>query len=146
MTRIDFYILDDNTHQAREHFACRLIEKVSQQGHHVFVEPDSTQHAKLLDDLLWSFKPESFVAHALSDSKIANQTSVVIGVEPNITTDINNNDVLINFDTAVPSSFSQYSRVVEIVNKKDNSSIDGRIRYKFYQDHGYKMESHNIRG
>jgi len=146
MTRIDFYIVDSNTPLIRENFACKLIEKVQQQGHNIVVTSTSTQHAKLLDDLLWSFKPESFVPHALSDSTIAQECSVVIGTENTITHENRENDVLVNFNTDVPKSFSQYSRVVEIVNKQDNSSTEGRIRYSYYKDRGYKMESHNIRG
>ncbi len=147
MTRIDFYILDNNTHQAREHFACRLIEKVQLQGHAIFVQSSNAQHAKLLDDLLWSFKPESFVPHARSDSAIAKSCSVVIASEQIENQENDNNDVLINFNPTVPNSFSHYNRVVEIVNKQDDSSTDdGRARYKYYQDRGYKIESHTIRG
>ncbi len=147
MTRIDFYILDNDTLQAREHFACRLIEKVQSQGHTIFVQSTDAQHAKLFDDLLWSFKPEAFVPHARSDSAIAKSCSVVIGSEQIDNQESIKNDVLINFNPTVPNCFSHYSRVVEIVNKQDdNSTDDGRARYKFYQDRGYKIESHKIRG
>ena len=149
MTRIDFYILDNNTPQAREHFACRLIAKAQRQGNSIFVQSHTVQQAELLDNLLWSFKPESFIPHAQSDSDLAKNCSVIIGTDHSddtITDENRKNDVLINFNATVPNSFSQYSRVVEIVNKQDNSSIDGRTRYSFYKDRGYKMESHNIRG
>jgi DNA polymerase-3 subunit chi len=146
MTRIDFYILDTTTPQSREKFACRLIEKVHHQGHHVFVQSHEVQHAELFDELLWSFKPESFVPHALSDSNEAKDCSVIIAGSTSAKADNQINDVLINFKPTVPESFSQYSRVVEIVNKKDDSSIEGRNRYSYYKDRGYKMESHNIRG
>ena len=145
MTRIDFYILESNTPQAREKFACRLIEKVQSNGHSIFVQSQAVQQSELLNDLLWSFKPESFLPHALLDSTEAKNCSIVIGNKT--ATDENRiNDVLINFDPDVPDSFSQYNRVVEIVNKQDNSSVDGRTRYAYYKDRGYKMESHNIRG
>ncbi|MFV1983141.1 MAG: DNA polymerase III subunit chi [Thiohalomonadales bacterium] len=146
MTRIDFYILDNNTPQARENFACRLIEKAQHLGHSIFVQSQTTEHAELLDDLLWSYKPESFIPHALSKSASATNCSVVISTEQQKTEKNKNNDVLINFSSTVPDLFSQYSRVVEIVNKNDNSSIDGRTRYKYYNDRGYQMEYHNIRG
>ncbi|VAW91611.1 DNA polymerase III chi subunit [hydrothermal vent metagenome] len=153
MTRIDFYILDSNTPQARESFACRLIEKVQQQGHSIFVQSHSTQHAELIDDLLWSFKPESFVAHARIDSTIAKNCSIVIGQSKQLnqehatTADCHQHDVLINFESTVPSDFSYYNRVVEIINKTDNATTeDGRVRYAHYKDRGYKIESHNIRG
>ncbi|MFV2059255.1 MAG: DNA polymerase III subunit chi [Gammaproteobacteria bacterium] len=146
MTRIDFYILDTANPHSREKFACRLIEKAQSQGHQIHVQSHGSQHAKLLDDLLWSFKSESFIPHAMSDSTDALNCSVIIEHKASAATDHNVNDVLINFDTTVPVSFSQYSRVIEIVNKKDNSSIEGRSRYTYYKDRGYKMESHNIRG
>ncbi len=145
MTRIDFYILESNTPQAREKFACRLIDKAQRNGHSVFVQSQVVLQTELLNDLLWSFKPESFIPHALLDSKEAKDCSVLLGND--ITTVENRtNDVLVNFDHTVPDSFSQYSRVVEIVNKQDNSTVDGRTRYTYYKDRGYKMESHNLRG
>jgi len=146
MTRIDFYIIDSSTPQVRENFACRLIDKAQSQGHSIFVQSHSPQHAELLDNLLWTFKPASFVTHSLSDSSIAKNCSVVIGNNHDTNIKNSKNDVLINFDTTVPDAFSQYGRVIEIVNKQDDSSVNGRIRYKFYKDRGYKMESHNIRG
>jgi len=149
MTRVDFYLLETSTNQARENFACRLIEKVQNQGHNIFVQTQSTQLAGELDNLLWSLKPESFIPHALADSEVALNCSVVIGdVNRSVTDESIKNDVLINFDSDVPNSFSQYNRVVEIINTKDNDGLvtQGRARYKFYQDRGYKMETHNIRG
>ncbi len=152
MTRIDFYILDSNTPQARENFACRLIEKIQQQGYSIFVQSHSTQHTELIDDLLWSFKPESFVAHTRIDSTIAKNCSILIGQTEQLssteaTTKNKQHDVLINFNNAVANTFSHYNRVVEIINKKDSSTTnDGRLRYAHYKSRGYKIESHNIRG
>ncbi len=153
MTRIDFYILDSSIPQARENFACRLIEKIQQQGYSIFIQSHSTQHAELIDDLLWSFKPESFIAHARIDSAIAKNCSILIAqteqlsTKQAITTKSKQHDVLINFDGTVPNTFSHYNRVVEIINKNDtNTTDDARVRYTHYKDRGYKIESHNIRG
>ena len=64
MTHVDIYLLQDDSLD-RNHYACRLIEKAYRRQHHVYVQTSSQEHAETLDELLWTFKEESFIPHNL---------------------------------------------------------------------------------
>jgi len=65
MTRVDFYVLEQDALMARLHYACRLTEKAHQRQHQVVLAVDNEQAAKELSEYMWQFKPESFVPHQL---------------------------------------------------------------------------------
>src|SRR5690554_6973133 len=65
MTRIDFYILNSPSPDARLQYACRLAHKAWQQSRHVYLHCADEAEASRLDDLLWSFRADSFLPHAL---------------------------------------------------------------------------------
>jgi len=141
MTRIDFYILQSNTPQARAQFACRLTEKAYSQANRVYLHAADAGQATQLDTLLWTFRQGSFVPHQQHDAAHSGDCPVVIGHqhEPE-----DHNQVLINLDQQVPLFFSRFERVVEIVDEDENTRQRGRERFKFYRDRGYDLHSHNI--
>ena len=61
--QVDFYVRPETSPDALDNFACRLVEKVCQRGHHVLVVTASDTAARRFDDLLWTFRDESFVPH-----------------------------------------------------------------------------------
>ena len=65
MTRISFYILKGSQEHDRQVFACRLIEKAHAQGNHIYIHANSQEQANQFNDLLWSFRSDSFVPHQL---------------------------------------------------------------------------------
>ncbi len=61
MSQADFYIMNEVEDEQRFFIACRLTEKAMAQGLKVYIHTASEQSAQDMDDLLWSFKPESFI-------------------------------------------------------------------------------------
>lgn len=142
MTRVDFYILEDSAAAARQHFACRLAEKAWQQGHKVYIHTEDAASSKELDDLLWSFRAESFFPHSLDNASEADSVMVHIGCseEP-----LHHDDVLINMGREVPLFFSRFKRVAEVIAGDESVRQAGRDRYRFYRERGYPLESHSIK-
>lgn len=147
MTRIDFYILPDENANGRELFACRLAEKAYKLGHSLYLHTESRQQASKMDDLLWSFKADSFLPHAIEGATEQDELPppILIGhssetpPEPH-----SHSEVLINLAPAVPSFFSRFERVAELVNQQPDHRTAGRERFKFYRDRGYALESHKL--
>jgi DNA polymerase-3 subunit chi len=134
MTRIDFYV---STHKP-EWLACRVAERAYSQSLMVYIHTNSHEQSTQLDEMLWIFKPESFVPHGLQ-TDFNSDTPVHIGHDAdNITT----TDVLINLNEGVPLFFSKFARMAEIICPDTKAA--GRARYKFYQDRGYPLDTHNI--
>ncbi|MEZ5576592.1 MAG: DNA polymerase III subunit chi [Candidatus Competibacteraceae bacterium] len=63
MPRIDFYVLPDQKENGRALLACRLADKAYGLGHTVYLFTASEARAAALDDLLWTFRQDSFVPH-----------------------------------------------------------------------------------
>ena len=55
MTRVDFYILDDQAQDASMRFACKLGLKAYLSGHPVHVHVDDANSAAELDELMWDY-------------------------------------------------------------------------------------------
>ena len=136
MTRVSFYALSTNSEESRRLFACRLAEKAFSMGHQIFIQVESIAQAKEVDDLLWSFRPNSFVPHS-SDPE--QKVAVQIGVEAN-----QHDDILINLTNSPNIQHENFKHINEILTSDEESLKQGRNSYRFYQTAGYKPETHKI--
>jgi DNA polymerase-3 subunit chi len=142
MTRIDFYILPDNAGPAEGSVmaACKLCDKATSAGHKVYVHTPDAALAENLDGALWSFRQGSFIAHEKHHGQKFEepQPMVLIGaMEPPET----HHNILINLGAEVPSFFSRFDRVLEIVEGSTALRAKSRERYKFYKDRGYELNT-----
>jgi DNA polymerase-3 subunit chi len=142
MTRVSFYILKSQDPQSRQQFACRLAEKAYLQGHQVFIHTEDQNQSEAMDKALWAFRPDSFVPHQIlaTDSKI--EAPVLISHENTAPPKLM--DVLINLNPVQPLFFSQFERLAEIINGDEEVKKQGRVRYQFYKDRGYHLDTHQI--
>lgn len=141
MTQVDFYVLPDTTSEARWLFACRLIDKVHRLGHRVLVTLDDEHQAKAFDDLLWSFKPETFIPHQLIAAEAAQEIAVEITYTQNAG---RHHGLLINLSSEIPSYFSRFERLSEIVIQEPQALTTSRERFSFYKGRGYPIETRKI--
>jgi len=137
MTQIDFHILQDASVEARWLYVCRFIEKVERLGHSILVVVDTQEEAQELDDLLWSFKPESFIAHQIIGGD--EEAKVEITYTANAG---EHHDVLINLSSQIPEYFSRFARAAEIVIQEPKILENTREHYKFYKQRGYPITQH----
>jgi len=139
--RIDFYILDTSEPDARLRCACRLAEKAYKLEHAVHLHAGSGAQARMLDELLWSFRDRSFVPHELCSNAGPATAPVTIGHGSRLPS---GTDVLISLTDAIPPFFDQFNRVIEIVDGVDQHRQSGRERYRVYKDNGCRPQTHTI--
>ncbi len=141
MTRVDFYILQDARPDARHTFTCKLTEKAYKQGHQVYINTASDQQMKQLDDLLWTYRDDSFIPHDCYTAGERAAQTILLGhaVEPE-----GPSDVLINLAGDIPRFFSRFNRVAELVAGDDTDRESARARYRFYKDRGYTLNTHKL--
>ena len=146
MTRISFYILQQNISQAREHFACRLAEKAYNKGLRTYIHTTGEQQSNALDRLLWTFKQHSFVPHAVDNNNPDPEVPVLINHAPklNDVEHAHQRTMLINLAEEIPVFFSSFERVAEVIDPQPEHKAHGRARYRFYRERGYELESHTI--
>ena len=145
MTQVDFYVLTSDDDRARLELACRIANKAMQHDHHVFINSASAEDCKRWDDLLWTFSQGSFVPHRIvaGDERGSNALEpVLIGhdIEPQAP----HWQLMINLAHEVPSFFSRYERVAELVDGEKTRRNEGRERYRFYRDRGYPLKTHQM--
>lgn len=145
MTRIDFYILRDDASDSRWHFACRLAEKAWRQGLSVLIHLDNDVDVKAFDELLWTFKPESFLPHQPLQSGQTPQERVAISSGTITANPFDSAEtLLINMAQTVPQAFANFSRLSEIVIQQPDVLKNTREHYHFYRKGGYSIEHRNL--
>ena len=119
--------------------AVRLADKAFQQGHRIFINAADEAQAHSLDELLWSFRPASFLPHGLHGQEHSDTIAIGWCQEPD-----NHNDLLINLQLGIPSFFSRFQRVAEVVTQDPASLQALRESWKFYKERGYRLEKHDL--
>ena len=130
--RVEFYVLPSVDPAERQRVACSLALKAWRAGFPVFLRcPDSAQ-CQAMDALLWQFKSDCFLPHALHLDD--PQAPVVIGLdqEPLMT-----QGVLINLSQTLSPQVEHFSRVIEIVNQEPSLLSACRDNFRSYRQRGY---------
>lgn len=139
--RVDFYLLSSEQPEDLSLLVCRLIEKAYSRGHRVFILCEDQQRAEYLDELLWTFKEDSFIPHNLQGEGPEPPPPVQIGFGPEPR---NFNDILINLSGAVPDFCNRFKRIIELVSALESEKELSRLRYKDYRARGFALHTHHI--
>lgn len=139
--RVDFYLLKQTEPNARWLIACRLLEKAYLRGHRVFVFCENQQDAEALDEYLWTFKEDSFIPHHLQGEGPEPPPPIQIGFgqEPR-----GFNDLLMNMSAQIPSFFTRFQRIMEIVSHDEEAKNISRQHYREYRAQGCELFTHEI--
>jgi DNA polymerase III subunit chi len=143
MNRVDFYVLSDETGDARLRCACRLAEKAVDQGMRVYIQTSSLGEAQRLDELLWTFSDRSFLAHELASDGAPTHPKVMV-LLGETEAPAAYRQVLINLTDRLPGSLESFDRIAEIVDVDAERKRLSRDRYKHYRDRGCALETHNL--
>lgn len=138
-SRVDFYVVQGGD---ADRVACRLAEKAFEQGLTVFIRAASDDHARGLDEMLWTFRGASFVPHALA-GEAEEDIRVILGPEPGE----RSAGLLINLGVDAPGGPERFERIAEIVGPGDAQRRAGRERFRYYRDRmGIEPETHRVGG
>jgi len=145
MTQVDFYSLKQPEQSDRMYFACRLTEQVMNQGLKIYIHAENEQAAQDMDDLLWSFKPECFIPHAILgiDEELNDDEDipVFIGFGDNFA---ERSDLLINLSSDIPGFLENFSRIAEIVPNAEEAKNKLREHWNTYKDKGFELKHHEL--
>ena len=132
MTRVEFYVLPDDSPPARLPASRQMAAKGSQHGMQVFIRCVDAEQSNELDELLWSFRAERFIPHEQDADE--PQTPVVIGIDqaPPFA-----QGLLINLASTLSPHLDQFSRIIEIVNQEPQLLTACRENFRLYRRQGY---------
>ncbi|KTD74349.1 DNA polymerase III subunit chi [Legionella tucsonensis] len=141
LIRVDFYLLASDQNDTRWLVACRLLEKAYAKGHKVYVLCNNKQDAELLDELLWTFKEDSFIPHNLQGEGPEPPPPIQIGYEQEPR---GFNDILLNLSNSIPSFYARFKRIMELVINVETEKEQGRAHYRDYRAKNCELHTHQI--
>ncbi len=139
-SKADFYVLPSSDPDARARFLCRLVEKIRALGHEIFIQASNETEAQRIDQLLWEYRPESFIPHSLIDEK--DNAGVKIGWDQQRP---HHKDVYVNLDLSIPEDALEFDRILEVVVQSEDILTATRANYKVYQSSGVQIDMHDMR-
>ena len=142
-TRVDFYLLKEEDLQAKLLYACRLLEKAYGKSRQVFVYCNDQTEAEQLDELLWTFKEESFIPHNLQGEGPEPPPPIQIGCGE---TPRGFHDILMNLADEIPAFYTKFSRVIELVSNDETAKETARTHYKAYRAARCSLQTHEVEG
>lgn len=139
--RVDFYLLQQTAGSARWLLACRLLEKAYLKGHKVFVYCNNQHDAEHLDELLWTFKEDSFIPHNLQGEGPEPSPAVQIGFNDDPR---GYHDILLNMSDTIPQFYKRFQRVMEIVGDEEDAKERSRQHYREYKAKQCELYTHTM--
>ncbi|MBN9545348.1 MAG: DNA polymerase III subunit chi [Alphaproteobacteria bacterium] len=139
MTETLFYHLE---RRALEDVLPGLIEKSLERGWRAVIKTDSSERSDALDNLLWTYDDQSFLAHAQSGDGEAARQPVLITVEDE---NPNNAQILFCVGGARPADWrnarlSSLSRVVMLFDGRDSAMLgNARAAWKDAKEAGHDV-------
>ncbi len=133
MTEIRFYHLQ---RQSLEEVLPTLLDKARERGHRLVVQAGSPERVKALDTLLWTYRPDSFLAHGAAPSAMAAEHPIWLTAVEECP---NQADALILVDGAT-ASVDAYGLCCELFDGADEAAVAAaRARWKAYKAAGHAI-------
>ena len=129
MTEILFYHLET---QPLERVLPVLLERSLERGWHAVVETSSRERAAALDAMLWTWRDDSFLPHAIAGEPTDPDQPVLITTDGGI-----GNAAQVRFfvDRAVPTSGEGHTRIVYMFSGHDPDAVaEAREAWKALRD------------
>jgi DNA polymerase-3 subunit chi len=137
VTTIDFYFNAEDRLQV----ACRLAGKAVAQKKRMLIYAPEPEIASRIDKMLWTWPAIGFVPHCALHDPLATETPVLIASDAESPADCG---LLLNLAAECPPHFERFERLLEVVTGDAAERDAGRTRYRFYQQRGYKISSHDL--
>ena len=137
MTSIDFYFNAPDRLQV----ACRLAGKALSQKQRLLVYAPEPETASRIDRMLWAWPAIGFVPHCMAHDGLAAETPVLIAAGDEKPPGC---EVLLNLGAQCPPHFARFERLLEVVGADEEDRKAARARYRYYQERGYRISSHDL--
>ena len=117
----------------------------------VLLYTKSAQQAQELDDLLWTFRTDSFIAHQNQHNPISNSIDYHFPVlissaeqSPTQAAPEKYDQLLINMTTESPPFYQRFTRLAELIDKNSHEKEIARKRYRYYRQQGHELNKFDL--
>ena len=140
MPRADFYLIaKDRFRDDPLLLVCELARRAFDSGQFCAILARDAAEAEQLDEKLWSFDEDAYVAHQLAGDEDDANTPVLIVSPEQVTPD---RPLLINLRDACPTT--PFQRVLEVVPADPAAREGSRTRWREYQQRGFELKKFDM--
>ena len=139
MPQVDFYNLPTSSPEELLLFVCRLINKAWQQVDNTYIHCNDETQRQALNQLLWQFKPESFIPHDLIED--TTDSPIILGVQ-GISYPLPQVALFVNLTSQPVEDYYPVSRIVEFVINDPQHKETARHTYRFYKQAQLNIKYH----
>ncbi|WDE11415.1 DNA polymerase III subunit chi [Thalassomonas haliotis] len=137
-TQVTFLLLNETSDNTDPLFhACIQAAKCYRRSQRVFIYTTNREQALEVDELLWSFDPDSFVPHNLIGEGPKNGAAVEISWQA----PANRRAVLINLTSTVPNFANQFSHIIDFVPADEAQKQQARDRFRTCRQWGFQVDT-----
>ena len=134
MTEVRFYHLQKQT---LDQALPLILEKVYQTKNNAIVRMADTKEVTRMNDILWSYKPHSFLPHGCKKTGHENDQPIWLTDK---TENPNDAKTLILTQNTTEENLSDFDLCCEMLDGHDNAAIsEARNRWKTYKDKGFDV-------
>lgn len=134
--QIEFHVLEETSEQRSLLYLCQLIEKAHGDNRRLYIHTNNQEEAQKLDQLLWTYRDDSFLPHSLYNPDDDLPPPIQIGHGHNHPLA---HDILVNLADNIPPFSGQFKQIIEIVFSNPTVQQLARERYKQYRDQGHEI-------
>ncbi|MDR2678437.1 MAG: DNA polymerase III subunit chi [Zoogloeaceae bacterium] len=123
--------------------ACGIVAAAVRQGKDFTLYTPDVEHARLVDRLLWTLAPLSFIPHCQADAPLAAETPVLLAASAEHLAAIpasHSRQRLLNLGEEVPPGFERYASLIEIISGNPDERQYARARIRHYQSAGCALQ------
>ncbi len=132
MVEVSFYHLQA---QPLEQALPKLLAKVFERGLTALIRVREADMADYLNNLLWTYRPDSFLPHGTDEDKSPEEQPILIS--NSMDQNLNDASVLVLLQDADASDLENYDRCLYMFDGNDQSSLSlARARWKTFKDQG----------
>ena len=137
---VNFYILSQNDILNALNTICRIIEKAFEQKNTIFVYSPNEYITNDLDQMLWTFKESSFIAHTTLEEQI-QYSPVYIN---HVIKSIDPFSIIINLTPKTITPTNTINKIIEFVYNDKAQKQLSREKYLFYKNNNLNLTTYKI--
>ena len=135
MAKVSFYLFEQSQ-ERQVHSTCRLCRKILAKSAKIWLYSQNTALLQELDELLWSFDPNSFLGHGI------DQPQAPICLSSQLPSD--GDWIVFNFEAEALEQFAKFSHIIEIIENNEPAKQLGRAKYKQYRRFGLEVQTYKL--
>lgn len=143
MKAVKFYIMPDEAVSGSAKMldaVCHIITRHYYNNERVFVLSETKSQAEALDERLWQFDAEVFVAHNLVGEGPRSGAPVEIGWQRGH----NRRQILVHLNAQIAPNLELYQHIVDFVPADEAGKQQARERYKAYRRLGLMPQTESL--